>query len=224
MKRLIDWKGKNASHNDKDICYLSFWMPFLFLFLVQCVNAKAMSWLSMVEYRDLCKLFFKLKIKKLIIHWCQVLGGDEFRSRTKPRWMKLLKILLQSLGHINKHRITVSTVWYSLLGLHCFFWLEIIEIDFCDQPFSGSSESENLMSSSIYESVQKLQHESVQNKTKNPLKPCLKKDHFVTEDFFFVLFFSWQAPCIMHSPSRGGRSRSSADETNQGCQNQVVLV
>lgn len=24
MNRLIDWKGKNASHNDKDICYLSF--------------------------------------------------------------------------------------------------------------------------------------------------------------------------------------------------------
>lgn len=40
-------------------------MPFNFLFLVQCVNAKAMSWLSMVEYRDLCKLFFKLKIKKI---------------------------------------------------------------------------------------------------------------------------------------------------------------
>lgn len=37
---------------------------FIFSFLVQCVNAKAMSWLSMVEYRDLCKLFFKLKIKK----------------------------------------------------------------------------------------------------------------------------------------------------------------
>lgn len=66
IDRLV-WNRKNASHDDKDICYLSFWMPFHFLFLVQCVNAKAMSWLSMVEYRDLCKLFFKLKIKKIDI-------------------------------------------------------------------------------------------------------------------------------------------------------------
>lgn len=52
-------------------------MPFNFLFSVQCVNAKAMSWLSMVEYRDLCKLFFKLKIKKIDITQMQVLSGDE---------------------------------------------------------------------------------------------------------------------------------------------------
>lgn len=42
---------------------------FILFFLVQCVHAKAMSWSSMVEYRDLCKLFFKLKNKKWILHW-----------------------------------------------------------------------------------------------------------------------------------------------------------
>lgn len=45
---------------------------FDFLFLVQCVNAKAMSWRSMVEYRDLCKLFFKLKIKEIDITLIQI--------------------------------------------------------------------------------------------------------------------------------------------------------
>lgn len=49
---------------------------------MQCVNAKAMSWLSMVEYRDLCKLFFKLKIKNWYYTNCKVLGDDKIHTHT----------------------------------------------------------------------------------------------------------------------------------------------
>lgn len=60
------WNGKNASWWQRHVIY-AFECLFNLIFLVQCVNTKAMSWSSMVEYRDLCKLFFKLKIKEIDI-------------------------------------------------------------------------------------------------------------------------------------------------------------
>lgn len=82
---LFSFGAGKMPQDDKDICYLSFWMPLISSFWCNVLMPRLCLGESMVEYRDLCKLFFKLKMKEIDITLIQIvvfcLNMDKGTSR-----------------------------------------------------------------------------------------------------------------------------------------------